>query len=60
MYLFVDLTVAGIALAIRQPYVLVILLILVPLQIMNSRKESGVLHDKFGARYKEYRRGTWF
>ena len=60
MYLFVDLTILGLALAIGQWYVVSILLILVPLQAMNGRKERNVLHDKFGERYEEYRRSTWF
>ena len=60
MYLFVDLTILGVALALGRLYVALILLILVPLQAMNSRKERKVLHDKFGERYEEYRRNTWF
>jgi protein-S-isoprenylcysteine O-methyltransferase Ste14 len=60
MYLFVDLTILGVALAIGWWYVVLILLILVPLQAMNSRRERKVLHDKFGERYEEYRRSTWF
>jgi protein-S-isoprenylcysteine O-methyltransferase Ste14 len=60
MYLFVDLTILGIALALGRWYVATILLLLVPLQVMNVRKERKVLHDKFGERYEGYSRNTWF
>ena len=38
MYVFVDLTVCGIALAVQRWYVLLLLVILFPLQIRNARK----------------------
>jgi protein-S-isoprenylcysteine O-methyltransferase Ste14 len=60
MYLFLDLTICGIALAIHQWYVLLLLAILLPLQIRNSCKEHRLLHEKFGARFEAYRRATWF
>lgn len=60
MYLFVDLTLIGITLAIHFWYLAGILVILVPLQIRNARKESRLLAEKFGASYAGYRAGTWF
>ena len=60
MYLFVDLTLIGVALATGTWYPLVPLAILIPLQIMNAGRESRVLAEKFGAKYAEYRRATWF
>ena len=60
MYLFVDVTVCGIALALHGWYVLLVLVILVPLQVRNARKEREVLRAKFGERYDAYRRATWF
>lgn len=60
MYLFVDLTIAGIALALGVWYVLAILLVLVPLQVRNAREESGLLLEKFGDAYEQYRSKTWF
>ena len=60
MYLFVDLTILGVAFAVGRWYVAAILLILVPLQVRNSYREGKVLRDKFGERYDEYRRSTWF
>src|SRR5579862_1363941 len=52
MYLFVDLTILGVAVATGWWYAVLTLLILVPLQMMNSRRERKVLHDKFGERYE--------
>src|SRR2546427_3588932 len=48
MYLFVDLTIAGIALALGVWYVLAILLVLIPLQVRNAGKEKHLLLEKFG------------
>lgn len=60
MYMFVDLTLMGVALAVGSWYPLLPLVILVPLQIMNAGRESRVLAEKFGAKYTAYRRATWF
>ena len=60
MYVFVDLTVCGIALAVHRWYVLLLLVILLPLQTRNARRERRLLQEKFGERYKTYRRATWF
>ncbi len=60
MYLFVDLTIIGIALAVRRWYILLPLVVLLPLQIRNTVRERKVLMEKFGERYETYRRGTWF
>ena len=60
MYLFVDLTIISLALALRRWYVLLPLLILVPAQIRNARVERRLLEAKFGSQYEIYRRSTWF
>lgn len=60
MYVFVDLTVCGIALAVFRWYVLLPLVVLVPLQMRNAHKERQLLQQKFGRRYEVYRRATWF
>ena len=59
MYVFVDLTVCAIALAVHRWYVLLLLAVLVPLQLRNARRERKLLHQKFGERYEAYRRRTW-
>jgi protein-S-isoprenylcysteine O-methyltransferase Ste14 len=59
MYVFVDLTVGGIAVAVHHWQVLLILVLLVPLQIRNAHREGALLREKFGERYEIYRRSTW-
>jgi protein-S-isoprenylcysteine O-methyltransferase Ste14 len=58
MFLFVDLTIVGLALA--QPLLLAILLVLAPIQILRARKEDRLMEEKFGEAYRDYRKHTWF
>jgi protein-S-isoprenylcysteine O-methyltransferase Ste14 len=60
MYVFVDLTVCGIALAVHRWYVLLFLVILLAMQTSNVLGERKVLQEKFGERYQRYRHATWF
>jgi protein-S-isoprenylcysteine O-methyltransferase Ste14 len=60
MYVFVDLAVCGIAMATRWWYILLLLVILIPLQLRNARKEAKLLGEKFGEQYEVFRRNTWF
>jgi protein-S-isoprenylcysteine O-methyltransferase Ste14 len=60
MYVFVDLTVCGIALAVHRWYVLLFLVILLALQTRNGLAERKALQAKFGERYEMYRQATWF
>jgi hypothetical protein len=55
MYLFLDFAICGLALAVHHWSVLLVLVILVPLQIRNARKERALLHEKFGERFEIYR-----
>jgi protein-S-isoprenylcysteine O-methyltransferase Ste14 len=59
MYLFLDLAICGVALAVRSWYVMIPLL-LVPLQIRGALRENAVLRARFGEQYKAYSRSTWF
>jgi protein-S-isoprenylcysteine O-methyltransferase Ste14 len=59
MYIFVDITICGIALAAQRWWVLLPLLILAPMQMRNSRKERELLLAKFGDAYVDYDRKTW-
>jgi protein-S-isoprenylcysteine O-methyltransferase Ste14 len=60
MYVFVDLTVCGIALVVHRWYVLLFLVILLAMQARNVLGERKVLQEKFGERYQIYRHATWF
>jgi len=59
MYVFVDVTISGMALALERWWILVVLLILLPLQIRNTRRENKLLAESFGAEYRAWRHRTW-
>jgi len=60
MYVFSALLVLGFVLTLQKPYLFLILVILVPVQIIRARQEAKVLQEKFGDTYREYRKKTWF
>jgi protein-S-isoprenylcysteine O-methyltransferase Ste14 len=60
IYVFGSWVIAGGFLMARRPMGLLIFLVLIPLQIWRSGKESAVLEAKFGDEYRQYRAGTWF
>jgi protein-S-isoprenylcysteine O-methyltransferase Ste14 len=60
IYVFGGLTVLGIFLWIGQPWLLILLVVLIPMQIARVRREEQVLAEKFGEAYLDYKRKTWF
>ena len=60
IYVFGAFFILGIIIWSGLFWFLLILVVLIPLQIYRSRKESQVLEEKFGAEYLEYKRKTWF
>jgi protein-S-isoprenylcysteine O-methyltransferase Ste14 len=60
MYTFSGLLMVGFVLAVQIPFLALILVILVPVQIIRARQEARVLEAKFGDAYREYREKTWF
>jgi protein-S-isoprenylcysteine O-methyltransferase Ste14 len=60
MYVFSTLMVVGFLLTVENPYLFIILAVLVPTQIIRAHKEAKVLEEKFGDEYREYRSRTWF
>jgi protein-S-isoprenylcysteine O-methyltransferase Ste14 len=60
IYLFGGIGIAGFVLAIERPILLLAFLVLIPMQIVRSRREARVLEEKFGDEYREYARHTWF
>lgn len=60
IYVFGALFIVGLAIFVGFPWLLLILVVIVPLQIVRSRKEAAVLEERFGDEYREYRRKTWF
>jgi protein-S-isoprenylcysteine O-methyltransferase Ste14 len=60
IYVFGGLTFAGFILWANQPWLLLIFVVLFPMQVWRSRVEARVLTEKFGEKYLEYKRQTWF
>jgi protein-S-isoprenylcysteine O-methyltransferase Ste14 len=59
IYVFSGMLAAGVAIVL-EPYALLLLIILVPVQILRARREAKVLEEKFGDEYRAYREKTWF
>jgi protein-S-isoprenylcysteine O-methyltransferase Ste14 len=60
VYLFGIVMLAGLFLYLRRPWLLAVLLPIVTVQVVRSRREAKVLEAKFGDAYREYRARTWF
>lgn len=60
VYFFGGLMIAGLSLFLSEWGPLIVLLVLVPLQKIRSRKEAEVLTEAFGEEYLQYRSKTWF
>jgi protein-S-isoprenylcysteine O-methyltransferase Ste14 len=60
IYVFSGLLILGFLLALQRSYLLPILVVLIPIQIVRGCKEAEVLEARFGDAYREYRNKTWF
>ena len=60
IYLFGLFVFSGVFLYIDQPYLFLILLPVIAMQISRARAEARVLEEKFGDEYRAYRASTWF
>jgi protein-S-isoprenylcysteine O-methyltransferase Ste14 len=60
IYVFGSVAIAGTFLLLRRPYLLLVFVLLIPMQIVRARREARMLEEKFGEEYRIYRRGTWF
>lgn len=60
IYVFASIMALGLIIWTGLPWLLVVLAVLVPMQIVRSRKEAEVLTAKFGSEYLDYRQKTWF
>ena len=54
--------IVGLVVMIRRPafWLLLVIIILIPTQIIRARREARVLEAKFGDAYRQYRDRTWF
>jgi protein-S-isoprenylcysteine O-methyltransferase Ste14 len=59
IYLFGSIGIAGCFLALEKPLWLLAFLVLIPVQIVRTRREGQVLEEKFGDEYRQYVRQTW-
>ncbi|SPE20272.1 membrane hypothetical protein [Candidatus Sulfotelmatomonas gaucii] len=60
IYFFGALVVLGVVIWTERPWLLLFLAVLIPMQVVRSRKEEKALTERFGAAYLEYKRKTWF
>jgi protein-S-isoprenylcysteine O-methyltransferase Ste14 len=60
IYVFGMFVFLGLIIWIGNPWLLLVFVILIPMQVVRSRKEAEVLEEKFGDEYVAYRRRTWF
>jgi protein-S-isoprenylcysteine O-methyltransferase Ste14 len=60
IYVFGGLMSLGIFIFAHRPWLLLIWVPLIPLQVFRIRKEEHVLEAKFGDAYRDYKQRTWF
>ena len=60
MYVFVDIMLFGLILALHLHWLFLILPVFVVFQARQARREAKVLQEKFGQAYLDYRKQTWF
>ena len=60
IYIFGSLMIAGFILWANQPWLLLVLVLVLPMQFFRSRKEEQLLTEKFGVAYQDYKKRTWF
>jgi protein-S-isoprenylcysteine O-methyltransferase Ste14 len=60
IYLFGAIFILGFIIWMGRPWLLLIFVVIIPLQVVRSRKEERVLTEKFGAAYLDYKQKTWF
>ncbi len=60
IYVFGAGMILGIIIWTGRPWLLLVFAVLIPLQVVRSRKEERALTEKFGAAYLDYKQKTWF
>jgi protein-S-isoprenylcysteine O-methyltransferase Ste14 len=60
IYIFGALMIAGVVIWTGKLWFLLIFALVIPMQVIRSRKEEQVLAEKFGPAYLEYKQKTWF
>jgi protein-S-isoprenylcysteine O-methyltransferase Ste14 len=60
IYFFGTFVFAGLFLFLQRPWLLLILVPVLILQITRARAEARVLEERFGDEYRRYKASTWF
>ncbi len=60
IYVFGVFVFSGLFLFLERPYLLLLIVPVLILQINRTRAESRVLEEHFGDEYRRYRSSTWF
>ena len=60
IYIFSSVMILGFALYLKMPWIVAILIIILPVQFLRARQEEQVLIQAFGETYLAYRKATWF
>jgi protein-S-isoprenylcysteine O-methyltransferase Ste14 len=60
IYFFGAILILGFIIWLGRPWLLLIFVVIIPLQVVRIRKEERVLTGKFGAAYLDYKQKTWF
>ena len=60
IYVFGTVLISGFVLVIHRPILWLLVLAIIALQVMRSRREARVLEAAFGDAYREYHGKTWF
>src|SRR5882757_5458718 len=59
IYIFGCFFFLGLAMFLPAWWLLLLLILVIPMQIVRSRREAAVLEATFGEKYRRYRRQTW-
>jgi protein-S-isoprenylcysteine O-methyltransferase Ste14 len=60
IYVFVDVTLAGVILAVNLPWALALVALIAIAHLRQAGKEAKALQEQFGQAYLDYRKKTWF
>ena len=62
IYVSGEIFLIGVIVMVRRPafWLIPVVVILIPMQIIRARREARVLEAKFGDEYRQYRDRTWF
>ena len=60
IYVFSALMIAGVVLVLHRPWLWLLFVFLIPMQIARARKEARILEKTFGEKYLAYRSKAWF